>query len=100
MQYSTIETQTPEQVVLSQGQALTGKRCPELDALTGQVRDALKCSGYHSLERIEVTTNGRGAVRLEGDVSSYYLKQIAQTLAMAVDGVRSLDNAVVVWKRE
>ena len=37
-----------------------------------------------------------GAIVLSGNVPSFYLKQVVQTIAGSVDGVRRLDNRVEV----
>jgi osmotically-inducible protein OsmY len=37
-----------------------------------------------------------GAIVLSGRLPSFYLKQIAQTIAASVDGVRRLENRVEV----
>lgn len=59
------------------------------------VDDALRNSGYHTLRRVKVSIS-RGRVRLAGQVTSYHLKQIAQTAAMSVEGVEELENRLVV----
>lgn len=37
-----------------------------------------------------------GVLRLNGKVPSFYLKQMAQTLITNIDGVRRVDNAIIV----
>lgn len=59
------------------------------------VRLALRRSGYGELLQLDVMAEN-GRVRLAGCLPSYYLKQKAQMLAMSVDGVRRLQNDVVV----
>ena len=59
------------------------------------VRNVLRLSGHWDLQEI-VVSESFGAVRLDGVVRSYYLKQQAQSLAMTVDGVIRVENEVVV----
>ena len=63
--------------------------------LTGHVRMALQSSGYSDLRAIDVQAAPRG-VQLNGTVRSYYLKQIAQGLALSTDGVDAVDNQMEV----
>jgi osmotically-inducible protein OsmY len=62
---------------------------------TMQVRRALDFSGYYALRSVEVYPTDDG-VRLSGIVPTYYLKQLAQSLAMDTDGVFRVDNEVLV----
>jgi osmotically-inducible protein OsmY len=59
------------------------------------VQRAMRSSAYRSLSRIGVSTS-QGRVVLAGRVSSYYLKQLAQTLAMRVCGRVEVKNEVQV----
>jgi osmotically-inducible protein OsmY len=59
--------------------------------LAEQVERALCATGYGPLRGIEVTVQAR-LVKLRGRVPSYYLKQIAQTTALAVPGARQVRN--------
>jgi osmotically-inducible protein OsmY len=63
--------------------------------LADRVTRALRQTGYSALRQIKVAIHRR-AVRLSGQVSSYYLKQIAQTTALAVPGVQHIDNDLEV----
>ena len=59
--------------------------------LAERVERALRATGYGPLRGIEVTVHAR-LVILDGRVPSYYLKQVAQTSALAVPGVRRVRN--------
>ena len=59
--------------------------------LAERVERALRATGYGPLRGIEVSVDAR-LVILGGRVPSYYLKQVAQTTALAVPGVRHLRN--------
>ena len=59
------------------------------------VRGRLRASAYSALKRI-VCVERDGAVELEGNVSSHYLKQVAQALVENVDGVTSVVNRIEV----
>lgn len=63
--------------------------------VTGLVREALHRSGYPDLRSIDVKS-GPGGVQLQGKVHSYYLKQLAQWLALSTDGVDAVDNQMEV----
>lgn len=74
-------------------------RCPELNypdvTVKERVRAALHRSGYPDLRSVDVKSVPRG-VQLQGTVHSYYLKQIAQLVALSTDGVDAVDNQVEV----
>jgi osmotically-inducible protein OsmY len=63
--------------------------------LTVPVRSALQNSGYSDLRTIDVKA-APGGVQLHGTVRSYYLKQIAQSLALSTEGVAAVDNQMEV----
>jgi len=68
---------------------------PEERELAGEVRQALRSTGYAALRMVRVFADGQ-LVTLQGRVPSYYLKQVAQTAAMDVAGVRELHNELEV----
>ena len=59
--------------------------------LAERVGRALRATGYGPLRGVEVTVHAR-LVILGGRVPSYYLKQVAQTTALAVPGARHVRN--------
>jgi hypothetical protein len=63
--------------------------------LEAQVDRALRRTGYSELRRVSFLAQGERAV-LTGVVPTYYLKQVAQTAALTVPGVRTLRNEIVV----
>jgi osmotically-inducible protein OsmY len=63
--------------------------------LAERVECALRATGYGPLRRAEVSVQAR-LVILTGRVPSYYLKQIAQTIALAVPGTHRVRNDVEV----
>ncbi len=63
--------------------------------LVAQVERALCSSGYPSLRSVQVALRDQ-AVVLQGRVFSYYLKQVAQEMALMVPGVGELRNELVV----
>jgi osmotically-inducible protein OsmY len=84
----------------------TEKRAPEanLPLLTQYLEDqqlaerverALRARGYWGLHSVRVSVNTR-VVLLEGQVSSYYLKQLAQATALAVPGAHQIRNDLEV----
>jgi osmotically-inducible protein OsmY len=69
-------------------------------SLVVQAQALLRASSYRSLGAI-VCDYYRGALRLRGNVPSYYLKQIAQSLVLALPGVDRLHNELtVVWNSQ
>lgn len=68
----------------------------EDDPLTTRICQALDRSGYGQLRRVHVTARPNGRVRLEGSVSSFYLKQVAQTIVLSVPGVTRVYNELQV----
>ncbi|WP_198000382.1 BON domain-containing protein [Gimesia alba] len=63
--------------------------------LIARVKRALRTSGYVPLAQVRVMVD-RGQVFLAGDVPTNFMKQVAQTRALSVDGVKSLSNDLVV----
>jgi len=59
--------------------------------LAERVERALRATGYGVLRTVRVSVNAR-VVILEGRVSSYYLKQVAQETALAVPGAHQIRN--------
>ena len=80
-----------EEIDAARGVALLPQRSKEDLCLAECVERALRATGYGSLRGIEVTVHAR-LVILDGRVPSYYLKQVAQTSALAVPGVRRVRN--------
>jgi osmotically-inducible protein OsmY len=72
--------------------------CAEDAALRRSVRQALQACGYAALGsvRIEVST---GTVILRGNLPTFHLKQVAQTLTRQVPGVGTVENAITVTRR-
>jgi osmotically-inducible protein OsmY len=76
---------------------------PTMDASHGRcghkvsVEQRLGASGYLALRRIHCECECEGGVLLlRGRVRSQYLKQVAQTIAAAVEGVHRVDNQIEV----
>ena len=67
--------------------------CSEL--LHDAVLAALRSSGYRHLWNLECEVHD-DLVTLTGVLPSFYLKQVAQTIAMSVDRVREVRNIVEV----
>ena len=59
------------------------------------VQRRLMQAGRPELRRVRVTAGPEG-VRLQGRVPSYYLKQLAQASALAVEGVTAVRNELAV----
>ena len=67
------------------------------ELLTHEIDTALKASPHLSRRNLQFAAN-RGRVRLEGEVSSYFQKQIAQEVILRLDGVEEIENLLeVTW---
>lgn len=65
------------------------------ECLQEEVGRALRYSGYPELRRVRVNVV-EGRVQLEGEVSRYFLKQIAQTAALSAANGSGVDNELLV----
>jgi osmotically-inducible protein OsmY len=65
------------------------------EAIEVRAHAKLRQAGYLELQNIACTFH-HGTLALQGRVSSYYLLQMAQSLLSGLDGVREIDNRVVV----
>jgi osmotically-inducible protein OsmY len=63
--------------------------------LAERVERSLRATGYPSLRALEISVCGR-LVILRGRVPSYYMKQLAQAVAMTVPGIDRVDNDLEV----
>jgi osmotically-inducible protein OsmY len=77
--------------------ALLLEQSQEDRCLAERVERALRATGYGPLRGIAVTVQAR-LVLLGGRVPSYYLKQVAQTAALAVAGARHVRNDLEVGR--
>ncbi len=67
--------------------------------LTQRIRDALQATGYFSLQGVHVHVDA-GHASLHGSVPSWFLKQVAQEVALGVCGRGSVGNRLVVRSGE
>lgn len=70
-------------------------QCLEDQRLAERVENALRTTGYGALHTVRVSVHAR-VIILEGRVSSYYLKQIAQATALAIPGAHQIRNGLDV----
>jgi osmotically-inducible protein OsmY len=75
--------------------AVLAKQCLEDLRLAERVARALRATGYPSMRTIEVTAGNR-CVYLQGQVPSYYMKQVAQAVVLSVPGIQELHNELEV----
>ena len=66
-----------------------------LEPLANQVQAAFQRLGYRQLRALRCRTEGSTVV-LNGTISSFYLKQIAQSTAAKVEGVQRVVNEIEV----
>jgi hypothetical protein len=74
---------------------LTTKQPERSDLLHDAVIVALGSSGYRLLRNVECKVL-EDLVILTGILPSFYLKQVAQTIAMGIDHVREVRNMIEV----
>lgn len=60
-----------------------------------EVREAFHQTGYAPLRQVAVGMN-EDCIRIAGVVPTYYLKQMAQVVAIRVDGVNRVENELEV----
>ena len=68
---------------------------PSKQELLARIDHALRASGRMGLRNVRVVAE-RDRISLRGQVPSYYLKQVAQTMALTIEGVESVQNDLVV----
>ena len=82
--------------MLSHENALVGVASIDWDLeLKTRVEAALERGGYCGLNELDVHAH-EGIVLLTGKTKAYYLKQLAQSIAMKVPGVGILENRIEV----
>lgn len=64
-------------------------------SLENQVLRTFEQLGYPQLQGIVCESDG-DKIRLSGNLDSFYLKQVAQSVAVKVSGVTSVDNQITV----
>lgn len=69
--------------------------CPESSELHEAAIRRLAATGYAELRTLNVTVMGRKIV-LRGTTRSFYMKQVAQSIAAAVPGVEGVCNEIEV----
>ena len=74
---------------------LAATRAERSDLLRDAVLAALRCSGYRRLWSLECEVRD-GQITLTGVLPSFYLKQVALTVAMRVEQVREVRNGIEV----
>lgn len=88
----------PASRVQVQGRGSERNAAENCSALADAVRLALSAAGYTALREVQVEVE-RGTAVLWGRVPSYHQKQVAQTIAQAVRGIRSVANGIEVDSR-
>jgi osmotically-inducible protein OsmY len=63
--------------------------------LQHQVRQTLQGTGYAALQRIDCRVEN-GVVELLGEVPSFYCKQVAQAVVVALSHIRRVENRLQV----
>ena len=66
-----------------------------LGSLQQQLRESFEQLGYPQLQAIECTVED-DTIRLTGELDSFYLKQVAQSVAMKIAGPHFIQNLIEV----
>lgn len=64
--------------------------------LVSKVRASLGRLSYQQLNDVNCSADNNNQITLTGHLKSYYLKQIAQTIAAKVPGVEQVKNEILV----
>ena len=72
-------------------------KCDSDYQVTREVRRALDASGYTQFRQLQVICHD-GCIGLQGTLPTWYLKQVAQTVVMAVAPLLPIDNGILVRK--
>ena len=64
-------------------------------SVVDQIRRTLSCLGYAQLNAVQCVLDG-DEVLLTGKLDSFYLKQVAQSVAIKIPGVRNVRNEIQV----
>jgi osmotically-inducible protein OsmY len=77
--------------------AITSKtpRCQNPQAIQAAIQDGLDLTGYSELRLVQVEFDD-GAVTITGQVPTYYLKQLAQNVALNLPGIEQIHNELHV----
>lgn len=94
MSTSTMSHQTTKSATPSEAPYVTDAAVSD-SVLAARVKLSLERLGYQQLRAVNCRVD-RGDVCLTGRLPSYYLKQIAQTIAMRVPGVYRITNEIEV----
>jgi osmotically-inducible protein OsmY len=65
------------------------------ETIKAVVEGRMRHSGYYELREVSCDFH-EGVLTLRGCVASYYLKQLAQSLALHLDGVEEINNKLEV----
>jgi osmotically-inducible protein OsmY len=64
-------------------------------SLENEIRNSFDQLGYQQLNSIDVSTV-QGKLTLNGQLASYYLKQVAQSVAVKTAGATEVENLIEV----
>ncbi|WP_409999825.1 BON domain-containing protein [Gimesia panareensis] len=65
------------------------------EQLSHRIKSLYQTSGYRTLSRVRVDVN-QDEVSLEGQVPTYFIKQVAQSLILALDQSKQVHNRLTV----
>ena len=65
------------------------------DSIENRIRDSFNKLGYAQLSAIKCTADG-DRLLLTGELDSFYLKQVAQSVAIKISGAHNVQNEIRV----
>ena len=65
------------------------------DSIEDRIRNSFSKLGYAQLNAVKCTAQG-DQLLLTGELDSFYLKQVAQSVAIKIPGVRNVQNEIRV----
>ena len=66
------------------------------ETIVGRIKSALSATGHHSLMELDVKVEADGATLLNGEVKSYYLRQLALSVTSKTLGVSGIEDQIEV----
>lgn len=86
---------SPMSTINERSKTRAGFGCEQTPDLASEVKELLDNSLYYSLRTV-VCGQINGQVVLQGTVANYYLKQLAQAIAVSASGSGNVRNEILV----
>jgi osmotically-inducible protein OsmY len=73
--------------------------CTEANGIQARAQAGLLASPYREVQKINCLFSN-GVMLLRGQVSTFHMKQVAQTILMNIEGVNQIVNSIQVYPTE